>query len=148
MVKHYFHGPLNGGFQTGGFPDLGLSFLFCPFWDFPDFSGIFLICPGILRDFPDLSASSFSGPIKFTKSAWEEQSRKGPRHNPDLSRKKWKPPGLETPRNPVSFSPPKKKLRMFSYDSDRSLGARACVVSRICLTMFTSVRRTHQQCAY
>ena len=41
-------GPLNGGgFQTGGFPDLDLSFLFflfCPFWDFPDF----------FRDFPDL----------------------------------------------------------------------------------------------
>ena len=29
----------------GGFPDLDLSFLFCPFWDFPDFSG----------NFPDLS---------------------------------------------------------------------------------------------
>ena len=27
------------GFQTGGFPDLDLSFLFGPFWDFPDFSG-------------------------------------------------------------------------------------------------------------
>ena len=41
-----------GGFHTGGLPDLDLSFLFfvlsCPFWDFPDFGGIFLFCPGIV----------------------------------------------------------------------------------------------------
>ena len=78
-------------FQTGGFPDLDLSFLFCPFlsfWDFPgDFPdllgegpGIFPICP-----FP------LSRPIKST---YEEQSRKGPRHNLDLSRKKWETPGF------------------------------------------------------
>ena len=87
-----------GGFQTGGFPDLDLflSFfvLFCPFWDFPDFC----------RDYPDLLGDgpgifpirpfSLSRPIKST---CEEQSRKGPRHNLDLSRKK-----LETPR--LSFS--------------------------------------------
>ena len=90
-------GRQTGGFQTGGFPDLDLSFLFCPFlsllglsrffWDFPDLSGdssgIFPICP-----FP------LSRPIN---SASEEQSRKGPRHNLDLSRKSGKPPGLETP---------------------------------------------------
>ena len=48
-----------GGFKRGGFPDLDLSFLFCPFlsffglsrffWAFPDLRGdgpgIFLICP-------------------------------------------------------------------------------------------------------
>ena len=70
------------------FPDLDLSFLFCPFlsllglsrffWDFPDLlgdsSGIFPICP-----FP------LSRPIKST---YEEQSRKGPRHNLDLSQRK------------------------------------------------------------
>ena len=91
-----------GGFQTGGFPDLDLSFLFCPFlfflglsrfcWDFPD----------LLRDglgiFP-ISPSPLSRPIKST---YEEQSRKGPRHNLDLSQKKGKHPGLETPR--FSFS--------------------------------------------
>ena len=63
----------------GGFPDLDLSFLLCPFssflglpghfWDFPDLlgdgPGIFPICP-----FP-LSRS--------IKSTYEEQSRKGPR---------------------------------------------------------------------
>ena len=93
-------GPLNGGVSNGGgVPDLDLSFLLCPFlglsrffWDFPDLlgdgPGIFPICP-----FP------LSRPIKST---YGEQSRKGPRHNQDLSRKKWKHPGLETPR--FSFS--------------------------------------------
>ena len=84
-------GPLNGGgFKRGGFPIWtcpSFFLLFCPFlsflglsrffWDFPDLSGdgpgIFPICP-----FP------LSRPIKST---YEEQSRKGPRHNLDLSRK-------------------------------------------------------------
>ena len=92
--KH--QGPLNGGGSKGGFPDLDLSFLFCPFlsflglslffWDFPgllgDGPGIFPICP-----FP------LSQPIKST---YKEQSRKGPRHNLDISRKKWETPSLET----------------------------------------------------
>ena len=86
-----------GGFKRGGFPIwtcpsflvlfcfvLGLSqFL----WDFPDLfgdsPGIFPICP-----FP------LSRPINST---YEEQSRKGPRHNLDLSQKGGKHPGLETP---------------------------------------------------
>ena len=95
----FSQGPLKGGFQTGGFPDLDLSFLLSFlglsrfFWDFPDLlgdgPGIFPICP-----FP------LPRPIKST---YEEQSRKGPRHNLDLSRKvSGKPPGLETPR--FSFS--------------------------------------------
>ena len=85
-----------GCFKRGGFPIwtcpsflsfLGLSRFF---WDFPDLLGdgprIFPNCP-----FP------LSRPIKST---YEEQSRKGPRHNLDLSRKKvgntrvLKPPGL------------------------------------------------------
>ena len=96
-------GPLNGGVSNGGFPDLDLSFLFCPFlsflglsrffWDFPDLlgdsPGIFPICP-----FP------LSRPIKSTY--YEEQSRKVPRHNLDLSRKKWETPGFGNP--PVSQS--------------------------------------------
>ena len=86
-----------GWFQTGGFPDLDLSFFFCPFlsflglsrffWDFPDLlgdgPGIFPICPFLL-----------SRPIKST---YEEQSRKGPRHNLDLSRKKWETPQFGNP---------------------------------------------------
>ena len=87
-----------GGFQTGGgFP----VWIFLPFFVhfgtfpiFPGFSrlaraigdgpGIFPICP-----FP------LSRPIKST---YEEQSRKGLRHNLELSRKKWETPGLENPR--------------------------------------------------
>ena len=95
-------GPLNGGVSNGGVSRSGLVLPFCPFlsflglsrffWDFPDLlgdgPGIFPICP-----FP------LSRPIKSTH---EEQSRKGPRHNLDLSRKSGKHPGLETPR--FSFS--------------------------------------------
>ena len=86
-------------FQTGGFPDLDLSFLFCPFCPFGTFPGIFPICPGTLRGFSRFAPFPLSRPIKST---YEEQSRKGPRHNLDLSRKSGKHPGLETPR--FSFS--------------------------------------------
>ena len=77
--------------QTGGFPNLDLSFLFCPFLSFWDFPG----------DFPDLSGDSPGifpiGPFPLSrpiKSPYEEQSRKGPRHNLDLSRKRWETPGF------------------------------------------------------
>ena len=60
----------------------------CPFWDFPDFSGFFRICLGT-QGFP-ICPFPLSRPINSTN---EEQSRKGPRHNLDLSRKK-----RETPR--------------------------------------------------
>ena len=84
-------GRYTGVFQTGGASRSGLVLPFCPFWDFSRFfwdfpdllgdgPGIFLICP-----FP----LSLSRPIKST---YEEQSRKGPRHNLDLSQT-W-----ETPR--------------------------------------------------
>ena len=85
-------GPLNGGVSNRGVSRSGLVLPFCPFWDFPDFSGD--------RDFPDLLGDgpgsfpirpfSLSRPIKST---YEEQSPKGPRHNLDLSRKR-----CETPR--------------------------------------------------
>ena len=85
---------LNGGVSNGGASRSGLvrpflSFLGLSrfFWDFPDLlgdgPGIFPICP-----FP------LSRPIKST---YEEQSRKGPRHNLDLSRKKWETPGFGNP---------------------------------------------------
>ena len=93
--------PLNGGVSNGGVSRSGLVLPFLSFfvlfrerffWDFPDLLGdglgIFPICP-----FP------LSRPIKST---YEEQSRKGPRHNLDLARKSGKHPGLETPR--FSFS--------------------------------------------
>ena len=87
-------GPLNGGLsnrvvsRSGTCPSFFV--LFCPFWDFPGFLGIFPIYPGIFLICP----FPLSRPIN---SAYEEQSRKGLRHNLDLSQKKW-----ETPR--FSFS--------------------------------------------
>ena len=109
-------GPLN----RGGVPDLDLSFFvlllsffgpllsflgtFPMFLDVPDLSGdgprIFLICP-----FP------LSRPIRST---YEEQSRKGPQPNPDLSRKSGKPPGLETPR----FFRDEKSAQRGSFGTD------------------------------
>ena len=55
-------------------------------------------------DYPDWSFSFF---LAFFNSTYEEQSRKGPRHNPDRSRKKsgkppglgFKPPGLASPNS-------------------------------------------------
>ena len=90
-----------GSFKRGGFPIwTGPSFfvLFGTF--FPIFLGFSRFARGWSGDFPDLSFSSFSA---YFKSTYEEQSQKGPRHNLDLSRKKW-----ETPR--FSFSQNKTSL--------------------------------------
>ena len=85
------------GFSNGGASDLDLSFLFCPFLPFLGRSRFF-------RDFPDLSGDSqgISPICRFPlsrpmNSAYEEQSRKGPRHNLDLSRKKWETPRFGNP---------------------------------------------------
>ena len=81
-------------------PLLSFSGLSRFFRDFPDLLGD---GPGI---FP-IGPFPLSRPIKGT---YEEQSRKGPRHNLDLSRKKWetspvwKPPGLASLKR--SFAPP------------------------------------------
>ena len=88
-----------GGSNEGGFPDPDLSFsLFvpiCPFWDFPDFSGIFPICSGMVRGFSRFVLFLFLG-----------LSRAPTRNSPERVRdtiwtfpeKSGKPPGLETPR--------------------------------------------------
>ena len=86
-----------GGFKRGGFPIWtcpSFFVLFCPFWDFPDLLGDF---PDLLRDGPGIfpiCPFPLSRPIKST---YEEQSRKGPRHNLDLPRKKWETPGFGNP---------------------------------------------------
>ena len=112
---------LNGGFQTGGVPDLDLSFLFLSllglsrfFWDFPDLLGD---GPG---NFP-IYLFSLARPFKGT---YEEQSRKGPRHNPDLSRKKWEAPppvwkhtGLASPNLPKDGSREAGLLRISFHNS-------------------------------
>ena len=97
ITVSYSRAAKRGGFKRGGFPIWtcpSFFVLFCPFSDFPDFSGIFPDLrgdgPGIfpIRPFP------LSRPIKST---YQEQSRKGPRHNLDLSRKKWETPGFGNP---------------------------------------------------
>ena len=89
-----FQGPLNGGVSNGGVSRSGLVLPFLSFlglsrifWDFPDLLGD---GPGI---FP-ISPFPLSRPIQST---YEEQSRKGPRHNLDLSRKKSETPGFGNP---------------------------------------------------
>ena len=101
-LQIFIQGPLNGGrFKRGGFsrsglfcPFLSFFVLFCPFLSFPDFSENF---PDLLEDGPGIfpiRPFSLSRPIKSTH---EEQSRKGPRHNLDLSRKKWENPPVWKP---------------------------------------------------
>ena len=98
-----------GGFQTVGFPNLDLSslfVLFCPFWDFPDFSGIFPICSGMVRGFSRfvlflflglLRAPTRNSPERVCDTIWTFPEKSG------------KHPGLETPR--FSFSQFKAQLR-------------------------------------
>ena len=102
-MGHKFQGPLNGGFQTGGFPFvlffviLGLCSIFSGFSRFV--RGISLsLSAGILP----IGPFPLSRPINPSKSTSEEQSRKGPRHNLDLSRNKWETPRFGNPR--FSFS--------------------------------------------
>ena len=88
-------GPLNGRVSSGGgLPDLGLSFLFCPFCDFPDFSGIFPICSGMVRGFSRFVLFLFLGLLRAP-------TRNSPERVRDtiwtFPKKSGKPPGLETP---------------------------------------------------
>ena len=76
-------GPLNGGVSNGGVSRSGLVL---PFLSFFVLFGIFPICSGICPICPFPLSRPF-------KSTYEEQSRKGPRHNLDLSQKKWETRG-------------------------------------------------------
>ena len=100
--NNVIQGPPNGGVSNEGvsrsglvLPFLSFFVLFCPFLSFWDFPG----------DFPDLSGDSPGifpiGPFPLSRpiiSTYEEQSRKRPRHNLDLSRKKWETPGFGNTR--------------------------------------------------
>ena len=61
----------------------------------PFLSGIFRFARGWSGDFPDSSPFLFLG---LLRAPTRNSPRKGLRLNLDLSRKKGKPPGLETPR--------------------------------------------------
>ena len=139
-------GVVNGGvFKRGGggfpiwtfpfCPFLSLFVLSCPFLsflDFPDFSGIF----PIFSDIFSIGPFPLSWPITSIKRTYEEQSRKGPRHNPDLSRRAL---------NPVFSNP------VFEYDFWlrhvhllRGVNKELCQASQHCsviiaqVTLFTS----------
>ena len=78
-------GRVDGRFSNGGFPDLDLSVpvaLFGPFQGFPVF----------FRQFSRW-VPFFLFLAQPIRSTYKEHSRKGPRHNQALSRRKW-----ETPR--------------------------------------------------
>ena len=95
VLDHFSRAAKRGCFKRGGFPIWtcpSFFVLLCPFLDFPG-------------DFPDLSGDSPGifpiGPFPLSRpiiSTYEEQSRKGPRHNLDRSRKKWETPGFGNPR--------------------------------------------------
>ena len=75
-------------------------------WAFLSLFGTFLIffrgCSRFFRGFSRLVLFLFLGPINST---YEQQSRQGLRHNPDLSRKKWEtPPVWNPPGFRFSFS--------------------------------------------
>ena len=93
-----------GGFKRGGFPiwtcPSFLNFvLFCPFWDFPDFSGIFPICSAMVRGFSRFVLFLFLGLLRAPTRNSPESVRDAIWTFPEKSGKH---PGLETPR--LSFS--------------------------------------------
>ena len=98
LFSGHTQGPLNGGVANGGVSRSGLVLPFLSFFvlfgTFPIFPGFSRFARGWSGDFPDCPLP-LSRPLKST---YEEQSRKGPRHNLDLSQKSGKPPGLEPPR--------------------------------------------------
>ena len=105
LKKSIVQGPLNGGVSNGGV---------CPFWDFPDFSGIFPICSGMVRGFSRFALFLFLGLLRAPTRNSPERVRDTIWTFPEKSGKH---PGLETPR--FSFSqivfkgrqrPPKGRL--------------------------------------
>ena len=97
-------GPLNGGgFKQG----VSRSGLVLPFLSFPDFSGIFPICSGMVRGFSRLVPFLFLGLLRAPTRNSPERVRDTIWTFPEKS---GKPPGLETPR--FSFS---QRGQMFMY---------------------------------
>ena len=91
-------GPLNGGgggFKRRGFPiwtcPSFFVLFFGPSWDFPDFSGIFPICPGIVRGFSRFVLFFFLGLLTAPTRNSPERVRDTIRTFPQKS---GKPPGL------------------------------------------------------
>ena len=104
-------------------PFLSFFVLFCPFWDFPDFSGIF---PDLLGDGPGISrfvpfslsrplrAPTRNSPERVCDTIWTFPEKSG---KPPV----WKPPGLAC-LNPCNFppfgNPPKHEFLLSDMSSD------------------------------
>ena len=85
-----------GGFKRGGFPIWTCPSLFVLFWDFPDFSGIFPICSGMVRGFSQFVPFLFLGLLRAPTRNSPERVRDTIWTFPEKSGKPpvWKPPGL------------------------------------------------------
>ena len=97
-----------GGFKRGIFPIWtcpSFFVLFCPFWDFPDFSGIFPNCSGMVLGFSRFVLFLFLGLLRAPTRNSPERVRDTIWTFPKKSGKR---PGLETPR--FSFSQNFKKV--------------------------------------
>ena len=105
-IKYFFatricrHGHAKTGvFQTGGFPDLDLSFLFCPFFVVLGLSrGFSRFARGWSGDFPDWSFLSFSAYYQHLRGTVPKGSatQSGPLPKKVGNPPAWKPPGLAT----------------------------------------------------
>ena len=84
-----------GGFKRGGFPIWTCPSFFVLFWDFPDFSGIFLICSGMVRGFSRIVLFLFLGLLRAPTRNSPERVRDTIWTFPEKSGKH---PGLEPPR--------------------------------------------------
>ena len=96
---HWSRAAKRGGFKRGGFPIWtcpSFSVLFCPFSDFPDFSGIFPICAGMVRGFSRfviflflslLRAPTRNSPERVCDTIWTFPEKVG-------NTRVWKHPGL------------------------------------------------------
>ena len=112
-----------GCFKRGGFPIWtcpSFFVLFCPFWDFPDFSGIFPICSGMVRGFSRFALFLFLGLLRAPTRNSPERVRDTIWTFPEKSGKH---PGLETPRfsfsqsfwQKVVYTPPIRIARYASH---------------------------------
>ena len=114
QTENYSRAAKRGGSNGGLFPIWtcpSFFVLFCPFWDFPDFSGIFPICSGTVRGFSRLVLFLFLGLLRAPTRNSPERVRDTIWTFPEKSGKH---PGLETPR--FSFSQESPCERKVRYD--------------------------------
>ena len=114
-----------GVFQTGGFPDLDLSFLFCPFLSFLGLSRFFWDFPDLLGDGPEifpivlflflglLRAPTRNSPERVRDTIWTFPEKSG-------NTRVWKPPGLASPNRGPGIEKNRSGPSGLNISSDRS----------------------------